>query len=247
MSWIGAGVGVASAAGGIMSSIFGAQAQMKQTKYTSDKLQETAYELDSRQRKDLAPFRQYGITAGNTLMGMLTGSIDPSAVLKASPLYQFQSELGQRDITRALAARGLNYSGAGMETLSRFTNQLVSEEGERFYSRLFNLTALGENAAAKMGTNTVALGGQLMSGQAQLGMQQANIQGQLYGNIGGTLRGLGQDLIQAPMYGAALDYMKGYGGWGGGMAPTKNYGGLSGFSAGGNSFLVNTPLSLQGR
>jgi hypothetical protein len=180
---------------------------MKATKYTADKLQETAYELDRRQRADIAPFREYGITAGNTLMGMLTGQTDPSAVLKASPLYQFQSELGQRDISRALAARGLNYSGAGMETLARFTNQLVSEEGERFYNRLFNLTALGENAAAKMGTNTVALGGQLMSGQAQLGMQQANIQGQLYGNIGSTLRGIGQDIAQYPAYKAGMNYM----------------------------------------
>lgn len=221
-----AGGAAIGAGGSILSSIFGAQAQMKSTKYTADKMQQTAYELDARQRADLSPFRQYGITAGNTLMSMLSGEADPSALLKMSALYKFQSDLGQRDITRALAARGLNYSGAGMETLQRFTNQLVGEEGERYYNRLFNLTTLGENAAARMGTNTVALGGQLMSGQAQLGMQQANIQGQLYGNIGSTLRGIGQDIAQYPSYKAGLDYMNSMNGGnsGGGMAGMSQYG-----------------------
>lgn len=220
---VGGGI---AAGGGILSSIFGAQAQMKASKYTADKMQETAYALDARQRADLSPFRQYGITAGNTLMSMLSGEADPSAVLKTSALYKFQSDLGQRDITRALAARGLNYSGAGMETLQRFTNQLVGEEGERFYNRLFNLTTLGENAAARMGTNTVALGGQLMSGQGQLGMQQANIQGQLYGNIGSTLQGIGRDIMQYPAYKAGVNYMNSMSGGnsGGSMAGMSPYG-----------------------
>ena len=206
---IGAAIagGAIAAGGSIFGSIFGAQASMKQAKYTADIAQQTAYELDARQRADLAPFRQYGIKSGDTLLGMLLGTRDVSSTLRESPLFKFQSELGNRDITRALAARGLQGSGAGLETLQRFSNQLVAEEGNRFYDRLFNLTTLGANAGARMATNTASTAGSLIGSQTQLGLAQAGIQGKMYENIGGTLQGLGRDVAQIPMYNASMNYM----------------------------------------
>jgi hypothetical protein len=245
---IGVGVAAGSAGAGIFSSIFGANAASKQAKYTADKAQETAYTLDARQRADLAPFRQYGITAGNTLMGMLTGERDVSSALQESPLFKFQSELGNRDINRQLAARGLQGSGAGLETLARFSNQLVAEEGNRFYDRLFNMTALGANAGARMATNTASTAGSLIGAQTQIGMAQAGIQGQMYNQIGGNLQGFAKDVMGLPMYNASLRYMNSMSGGGGGsFAPTSSYGsGVTGFNSGGSNFLVNQPLSLAG-
>jgi hypothetical protein len=209
----GAAIG---AGGSIFGSIFGANAQMKSMKYTADKAQETAYELDARQRRDLSPFRKYGIKAGDTLMNMLLNPDSGPDTLKSSGLFKFQQQQGERDISRLLAARGLQGSGAGLETLQRFTNQLQAEEGNRFYERLYNLTALGENAAARMASNTVQTGNQLIGAQTQLGVAQAGVQGQMYNQIGNTLQGIGRDVAQFPMYQASMRYMNSLSGGGGG-------------------------------
>lgn len=205
-------------AGSIISGIFGASAAKKQAeaiRYASDQARKTALEIDDKQRTDLAPFRQYGITAGDSLTGMLTGGKDVSQTLKASPLYEFQSQMGNRDITRQLAARGMQHSGAGLETLQKFTNQLVAEEGNRFYDRLFNLTQLGSNAAAHTASNTAQIGSNLMQTQGQLGIQAAQIAGgadRAWGNsIGGFLSGAGQTLAQYPMYQASMNMLNSYG------------------------------------
>ena len=62
---------------------------------------------------------------------------DPFVFTKTeeSPLYGFQKELGERAINRQLSARGLYGSGAGLETLERFYNQLGAEETERQYTK----------------------------------------------------------------------------------------------------------------
>jgi len=242
---IGVGVAAGSAGAGIFSSIFGANASMKTAKYTADKAQETAYELDARQRADLSPFRQYGIQAGDTLLGMLLGTRDVSSTLRESPLFKFQSELGNRDITRALSARGLQGSGAGLETLQRFSNQLVAEEGNRFYDRLFNLTTLGANAGARMATNTASTAGSLIGSQTQLGMAQAGIQGRMYEQIGGNLQGFAKDVMQLPMYNASMNYMNSMSGRGGGMNLPSIPSSGSLFNAGSSSMQA-TRLGLTG-
>lgn len=109
----------------------------------------------------LEPFRGYGVGAGNTLTDLLFGGGDVTNVLKASPMFNFQSELGSRNINRELAARGLYGSGAGLETLQRFNNQLVAEEGQRTMDRLFNLTQLGQGAASESARLTQNTGSSL--------------------------------------------------------------------------------------
>lgn len=105
-------------------------------------------------RGDLSPFRNIGLEAGNTLADMLMGRKVPSDVLKASDLFKFQSDLGSRNINRELAARGLYGSGAGLETLARFNDQLVGEEGQRMVDRLSSLTGMGANVAGNMADMT---------------------------------------------------------------------------------------------
>lgn len=199
-----------SAGGSIFGGIFGSSAAKQQAaaiREAAEIASRTALEIDTRQRTDLAPFRQYGVTAGDTLMGMLTGGKDVSAALQESPLYKFQSELGTRDLNRQLSARGLYNSGAGLETLVRFSNQLVAEEGQRFYDRLYNLTALGSNAAARTATNTASIGSGFMQTQGQLGLAGAQAQGAQLGawaNTAQSLGSLGQTVAGYPLYNASL-------------------------------------------
>ena len=114
-------------------------------------------------RGDLSPFRTLGVNAGNSLAALLMGGGDVGAMLKASPLFNFQSKMGTQAINQQLAARGLYGSGAGLQTLSQFNDQLVGEEGQRLVDRLFNMTQLGQNSATNMASMTNNMG-QFMGG-----------------------------------------------------------------------------------
>ena len=194
------------ASGSILGGIFGGNAAGKQAAAIRDAAEtarRTALELDDRQRADMAPFRNLGVQAGPTLMGLLDGSTDVSQYLQASPLFNFQSEMGERNINRQLAARGMYNSGAGLETLAMFNKGLVAEEGSRIYDRLFGVTQLGANAAARTATNTASTGQTLaqlatQSG-AQLGQAYAN-QGNAYGSgIAGAFGTAGNALMYGPL------------------------------------------------
>src|SRR5574343_1845818 len=103
---IGAGAG-ASAGGGIFSGLMGSSAARRQAEAIRaagdqganailagvDKANETAQAFNTTARGDLSPFRQFGVDAGNTLTSLLFGGGDVSQALRASPLFNFQSEL----------------------------------------------------------------------------------------------------------------------------------------------------------
>lgn len=125
-------------------------------------------------RADLSPFRDAGAEAGTTLVDLLLGRQVPRQLLQASDLFNFQSELGSRNINRELAARGLYGSGAGLETLARFNNQLVGEEGQRMTDRLMSLTQLGANAGGHMADMTYRTGLGLADMIYNSGVQSAN-------------------------------------------------------------------------
>lgn len=173
-------------------------------------------------RADLAPFKDMGATAGNTLLSLLTGGSSLSGTLKGSDLFNFESELGSRNINRELAARGMYGSGAGLETLARFNNQLVGEEGQRLVDRLFNLTGVGANAASNMASVTGNMGSSLANMIYGGGVQAAQMKynsaigaadarsnaNQMIGNMGQKLFGQAGDglmqygnfMMQKPVY-----------------------------------------------
>jgi hypothetical protein len=126
-------------------------------------------------RGDLSPFRDIGVQAGQTLANMLMGGGNLASLLKSSDLFNFQSEIGSRNINRELAARGLYGSGAGLETLARFNNQLVAEEGQRFTDRLLNLTQLGANTANSMAGFTSNTGNSIAGRIYTGGVEAANM------------------------------------------------------------------------
>lgn len=160
-------------------------------------------------RGDLSPFRGYGVQAGETLMNMLIGG-NPMSPLMASPLFNFQSELGSRNINRELSARGLYGSGAGLETLARFNSQLVAEEGQRFVDRLFNLTNLGANTATSMADMTTKTGWDMADTLFKGGVTAANTRfnaaigaADATANATKILGGMGKDIFNAAGKGLA--------------------------------------------
>ena len=249
MSWVAVGVGGAALAGSVFGGVMGAAGAQKQAgaiKEAANIASQTALNLYGQAKESLAPFRGYGIQAGDQLTNLLFGGGDVSAVTKASPLFQFQSEMGSRNINRELAARGMWNSGAGLETLQRFNNQLVGEEADKMYGRLFNLTQLGQNAAAQTASSATATGNNASQIQMQAGMAQGGAIANQYNAVGSAIQGgfnaIGGGLstyAQYQMYQPLLNRLAGSGNILGGGA---NVGGnLTQFSAGGKPFLVNTP------
>lgn len=166
--WLMAGAGAAQIGGSIFGGLFGGSAEKRRANAIRDAGIQGADQILAASRRgvdkataytdmaraDLSPFRDMGVEAGGSLMDMLLGGGDVSAILKASPLFNFQSELGTRNINRELAARGLYGSGAGLESLAKFNAQLTGEEGQRLTDRLFGLTQLGANTASNMADMT---------------------------------------------------------------------------------------------
>lgn len=226
------------AGGSIFSGIMGSSAAAKSAaaiRYAADVARQTALEIDTKQRADLQPFMDIGKQAGGQLQNLLTGTTDIRQTTQASPLYQFLSELQNRDINRQLSARGLYNSGAGLEILQRGQTQLVGEEGERIYNRLANQTTLGANAAARAATNTVQTGGALIGAQAQLGQQLAGYQGAQYNALGQGIGGafgqagnllayypqLQQNLETQRQMGNFFSSQNAGGGWAPGLTPAQ--------------------------
>ena len=178
MSWVAAAVGGGTAlqmGGSIFGGLFGSSAEKKRAAAieaagrqgvadiqaaVKGGVAEGNAKLDTA-RGDLSPFAGYGKQAGDSLMSLLLGGQTPAQLLKASDLFNFQSDLGSRNINRELSARGLYGSGAGLETLQRFNDQLVGEEGQRLVDRLFGVTQLGEGAAGTMADMTNRTGNSL--------------------------------------------------------------------------------------
>lgn len=213
--------GGAQVAGNIFSSLFGSSASKRQAeaiRYAAELARKTALELNDRAREDVAPFRGFGVRAGNSLMDLLLGGQSVDDVLKESSLFRFESDLGRRDINRELAARGLYGSGRGLETLARFENELVAREGQRTFDRLFDLTQLGSNAAANMAQATTSTGNTLAQTISQAGVAEGNARAgidlaraNLFSGIGNTVAGGINSLVQYGLYQPVLNKFAGVG------------------------------------
>lgn len=214
MSFVATAIGV-GAVGSIAGGLLSAQGASEQAgAIVNGQMvgRETALELDSRARADMAPFRELGLTAGNQLEQIISGNAKLDDLFKGSSLYDWQSEMGTRGINRQLKARGMYNSGAGLETLAMFEKGLVAEEGAKWWDKLFNTTALGSNAAAKMATGTSNTGNTLANLATQSGIAQggaiANQYNALAGGVQGVAGAAGQ-FAQYQMYQPFLEKLAG--------------------------------------
>lgn len=133
-----------------------------------------AYSVGAQNRGEIAD-AQKRLEAFDKETELLKDQIANPPKMEASPLYQFQEELGTRNLNRELAARGLYNSGAGLETIRQFQAQLGAEETERQYGRLFGLLGVGANAS------TALAGAMSGTSQAQGNLALQGAQGQAQG------------------------------------------------------------------
>lgn len=141
------------AGGSIFSGIMGKSAAKKQAeaiRIAQEKAVGAVEKYNDKAAGELRSFRERGDTAGGTLADLLSGKLDPDTVLKASSLYKFQEQEGTKALNRQLKARGLYGSGAGLESLQKFESQLIGEEGDKQYGRLFQLSEQGRVAGAQI-------------------------------------------------------------------------------------------------
>lgn len=193
---IGGGA-VAGLGGSIFSGLMGASGSAKMADAIRDSARyasETALTLNNRARGDLQPFRDLGVKSGAMLSDLFSGKSSIDDLFKQGSLYQFESDMGTRNLNRQLAARGQYGSGAGLESLALFDKSLVAEQGDSYFNKLFGTTQLGESAAAQQANNTTMTGNNIAGIQSQAGLQAGQATANQYNAIGQGVGG-GLDAI----------------------------------------------------
>jgi hypothetical protein len=187
-----------SAGGNILGSLFGGSSD-------SGDLEEAIYAGIAEQRRQydetVKRFQPY-YEAGTGALPYMT---DIAYNLETSPLYTWRLKEAQEANDKALAARGLYNSGAGLQLQSDTVNQLSAEESENKWNRLNTLAGYGSSAAANTASagassaNTISnLYSTLGTAQNQASIADASQRSSLYSGLGalgaGTLTGYGQSL-----------------------------------------------------
>lgn len=168
MSWsslIPAAAGIASAFIGSNAAGKAADAQAE-SNAASLALQERMY---NQNREDLAPYRQVGTSALNTLAGQV------NQPFTQTPGYQFAFDEGRRAIDSSASARGLLNSGARLRELTRYGTGMAEQGYGQYTNRLASLAGIGQTATGQ-GVNNATQYGQA-AGQTLQNTGTANASG----------------------------------------------------------------------
>lgn len=203
------GCGVVESIGGFISDPFGKKSGEQAVGYQAqaaadaNRLNKEIFDI---QRADQQPWRQAGMSALNQLQGGMNDmsrSFTMSDFMK-DPGYQFRMDEGLKAIDRSAAARGGLNSGATMKALTRFGQDLASNEYTNAYNRFKNdqtqrfnqlssLAGVGQVANNQIGNAAAQYGAQTSNnilgvGNAQAAnlMNQANFGQQLVGSAFGA-------------------------------------------------------------
>lgn len=112
-------------------------------------------------------------------------------LIEESPMYQFQRDIGEKNLQRRLSAMGRGSSTFGMNAFSDFNRGLLASESDKIYGRLIDQAniargaatstgAAGMQAGAGMAGTMQAAGNAMAGGQLAAGQQRAS----LYSNLG---------------------------------------------------------------
>ena len=174
---IGAGVSGAAAIGGSLL-------QGNATKSAANSANSAQLAQQQQERTDLAPWTGTGGTA-NTATTNLLGLNGPDAATAAmgnfqtSPGYQWQLGQGLRAVDAGAASSGLLRSGATLKAEQTFGSGLADQEFTNYYNRLFDMSKLGETAAAGTGAADITTG----TGVAQTDLSAGSGLSSIYGNV----------------------------------------------------------------
>ena len=142
------GVSVSGVAG-----IAGSALQSGATSSSAGKATAAQLAQQQQERADLAPWTGTPGTA-NTDTSDLLGLNGPDAATAAmakfqtSPGYQWQLGQGLRAVDAGAASQGMLRSGATLKAEQTFGSGLADQDFTNYYNRLFDLSKLGESAAA---------------------------------------------------------------------------------------------------
>lgn len=188
----------------------------------ANRASESAMDMYRQTREDLAPYRAYGVTAGNALsanLPTLTAPFDPTqATLEATPGYQFTLSQGLKAVQNAAAAKGLGISGAALRGAEDYATGLADNtlktqfdidqaNKTNSFNKLLQLTNTGAGAATQTGNfgvqstqnaNNFATSGAAASAAGQVGSANA---------LGGALTGAGNNYLN---YSVANRLLGGY-------------------------------------
>ena len=200
-----------------VGTVAGSAIQASATKSAQSSANAAQAAAEERARQDLLPYNTQGALAttdASNLLG-LNGPDAATAAMgnfKTSPGYQFSLDQGLRGVDAGAAASGLLRSGATLKAEQTFGTGLADQEFSNYYNRLYNLSNLGENAAAKTGANAVTTGSGIAQTDASAGQQLSSI----YGNEAKSLAGNVNTLFNNPAFQNTVS------GWGGGTPGAYN-------------------------
>ena len=193
----------------------GAAMQSSAISGAADKANAAQREAAAQQRADLAPWAGSGGLA-NTRSADLLGLNGPAAAdaafagYRTSPGYQWQLGEGLRAVDAGQAAKGMSRSGATLKAEQNFGAGLADSDFGAYYNRLFDMSKLGESAAAGQGAGAITTGHGIAETEASAGNQQASIFGNATKGLGNSVNSLfgggggGQFGFQMPGFGTSI-------------------------------------------
>lgn len=187
-------------------------------------------ELFEQQRKDIAPWRDIGVQALQSLQrGLESGQFDPGSFsfnFEADPGYQFRLQEGQKAMDRSAAARGNLLSGGQAKALTQYNQGMASQEyGNAFnramqqhsvesarkgdqFNRLATMAGVGQTASQQMQAAGNVYGQQVGQGTLNMGnayannaLNQGNIQANLMGAYGNIANNAMGNALTWKLYG----------------------------------------------
>jgi hypothetical protein len=220
-----------AAAGGVASSVIGANAAQDAANTQLTAAQQAAARLQ--------PFTQVGQGAIPEIQGLLglpdaNGNLPSSdqinTFLQGTPGYQFTMQQGLESVQNGFAAQGLARSGAAMKGAEGFASGLASQQYQNILGNYTNLLANSQSAAA--GQGGALIGGANAAAAGQIGVANAISSG-----LSGTANTAGNTAINY----AALSALQG--GGANGLSPVGVTGLNSSFLPGGSAFNTALPTS----
>lgn len=128
------------------------------------------------------PQREIG---NNALAGMaslqgLGAAPEGFTGFQADPGYQFRLDQGNQAMERAMAARGIRLSGAGIKAAGEYNQGMASQEYGNWYNRLAGLAGVGQTATGQQ----LGAGQNYANQTGQNFLNMGNAQGQGFINAG---------------------------------------------------------------
>lgn len=204
-----------------VAGLAGSALQANAVSGAANKATDAQTAAQQQERADLAPWTGTGGSA-NTDTSDLLGLNGPDAATAAmgkfqtSPGYQWELGQGLRAVDAGAAASGMLRSGATLKAEQTFGSGLADQDFTNYYNRLFDLSKLGESAAAGSATAT----GSAAQGQAQTDLSLGSAQTSIYGNAAQGIGNIGQNYANNSLYQSRTNALMG-----GGVDTTSTWGG----------------------